>query len=72
MVYLLVMQQHAVHSKRYLPAFINAFALGGLNLLAIRLGASAGLFEGSAFLFGGALGTVTSMWTCERLEISRK
>jgi hypothetical protein len=65
MVFLLVMQQHAVHRKRYFQAFINAFAIGGLNLLAIRLGASAGLGEAAAFLCGGALGTVISMWACE-------
>lgn len=65
MVFLLVMQQHAVHHKRYWHAFINAFAIGGFNLLAIRLGASAGMIEAAAFLCGGALGTVASMWACE-------
>ena len=67
MVFLLVMQQYAVHHKHYLQAFINAFALGGLNLLAIRLGASAGMVEAAAFVCGGALGTVASMRLCEHL-----
>lgn len=68
MVFLIVMQQHAVHHKRYFSAFINAFAIGGLNLLAIRLGATAGMVEASAFICGGALGTVISMWTISTLK----
>lgn len=38
LVFLLVLQQHAVHHERYLQAFINALAIGSLNLLAIRMG----------------------------------
>ena len=67
MVFLLVMQQHTVHRKRYLPAFINALAIGGLNLVAIRMGATASIVEAAAFLCGGALGTVVSMRMCEML-----
>lgn len=66
MVFLLVLQQHAVHKKRYWRAFFNALGIGSLNLLAIRLGTSAETIECAGFLLGGALGTVTSMWFCER------
>lgn len=68
MVFLLVMQQHAVHYYFYSKAFLNALAIGALNLLAIRLGAAAGIVEGAAFIVGGALGTVMSMWTISALK----
>lgn len=68
MVFLLVMQQYAVHHNLYFKAFINALAIGGLNLLAIRLGAAAGIVEGIAFIVGGALGTLISMWAINTLK----
>lgn len=67
LVFLLVLQQHAVHHQKYLQAFINALAIGSLNLLAIRLGATASGLDVFAFLCGGASGTVTSMWAREHL-----
>lgn len=69
MVFLLVMQQYAVHHNLYFKAFVNALAIGGLNLLAIRLGAVAGVVDGAAFIIGGALGTCTSMWTINVLKV---
>ena len=69
MVFLLVMQQYAVHHNLYFKAFVNALAIGGLNLLAIRLGAAAGIVEGIAFIVGGALGTLISMWTISILRL---
>jgi hypothetical protein len=68
MVFLLVMQQYAVHHNLYFKAFINALAIGALNLIAIRLGAAAGMVEGVAFIVGGALGTAISMWTISILK----
>lgn len=69
MVFLLVIQQYAVHHNLYFKAFVNALAIGGLNLLAIRLGAVAGVIEGAAFIIGGALGTCTSMWMINTLKV---
>jgi len=62
LVFMLVMQQHAIHQEKYTQAFVNALIIGGLNLVAIRFGAAATGTEAMAFLCGGGAGTVFSMW----------
>lgn len=62
LVFALGLQSLNVNGKHYAAAFFTSFAIGGSNMVLLKLGPDANWVEIAAYLFGGPLGIVASMW----------
>lgn len=62
LVFALGLQSLNVNGRHYVWAFFTSFAIGGSNMVLLKLGPDANWLEVAAFLSGGPLGIVTSMW----------
>ena len=65
-VFALGFQSQNVNGSHYVAAFLTSFLIGAGHLALYRLLPGAGLSEIAAFLAGGPLGIVTSMWVHRR------
>lgn len=66
LVFGLGFQSRNVNGGHYMAAFFTSFMIGGGNLVLFKLVPNAGVAEIGAYLAGGPLGIVASMWAHER------
>lgn len=66
LVFALGMQSLNVNGGHYKAAFFTSFLIGGSNLVLLKLGPDATGWEITAYLTGGPLGIVLSMWLHRR------
>lgn len=71
LVFLMGVQQLNVHSRRYLLSGVTSLLIGLTNLAALKLVPEAALLPALAFLAGGPLGIVTSMWLHDHWLVPR-
>ena len=67
LVFFLGLQSLNVNSGRYVAAFFTSFGIGVSNLVLFKLAPDASGMEIAAYISGGPLGIVTSMWAHRRL-----
>lgn len=67
LVFALGMQSLNVNGGHYIAAFLTSFAIGGANMVLLKLGPNAGTTEIIAFLAGGPFGIVSSMAVHRRI-----
>jgi hypothetical protein len=67
-VFALGAQSLLVNNGRYAAAFANSFIIGACNLTLYKLAPQASPTEIAAFLAGGPLGIVLSMWCFRHLH----
>lgn len=67
LVFALGLQSLNVNGRHYVAAFFTSFAIGASNLVLFKLAPDAGAMEVAAFMIGGPLGIITSMWAHPRL-----
>ena len=65
-VFALGLQSLNVNGGHYIAAFLTSFAIGGANMVLLKLGPQASTSEIVAFLGGGPFGIVLSMWIHQR------
>lgn len=66
LVFALGMQSLNVNGGHYKAAFLNSFLIGTSNLFLFKLMPDATATQIAAYLLGGPLGIITSMWTHKR------
>lgn len=66
LVFALGWQSQNVNGGHYWSAFFTSFVIGGMQMVLLKLGPDASLTEIAAFLAGGPLGIVASMWLHRR------
>jgi hypothetical protein len=62
LVMALGLQSQFVNNGHYMGAFMNSFMIGAGNLVLFKLAPNASPIEMIAFLSGGPLGIISSMW----------
>lgn len=62
LVFALGLQSLNVNGGHYKAAFLTSFVIGGANMVLLKLGPNANALEIAAYLAGGPLGIVCSMW----------
>jgi len=67
LVFFLGLQSLNVNSGRYVAAFVTSFGIGAANLALFKLAPDAGGVEVAAYLSGGPVGIVASMWAHRRI-----
>lgn len=67
LVFFLGLQSLNVNSGRYAAAFVTSFGIGAANLALFKLAPDAGGVEIAAYLSGGPVGIVASMWAHWRI-----
>ncbi len=67
LVFFLGLQSLNVNSGRYVAAFVTSFGIGAANLALFKLAPDAGGVEIAAYLSGGPVGIVASMWAHRRI-----
>jgi hypothetical protein len=67
LVFALGFQSQNVTFGHYRSAFFTSFAIGISNLVLFKLAPDATMLEAAAFISGGPLGIVASMWAHRRL-----
>ena len=67
LVFFLGLQSLNVNSGRYTAAFFTSFGIGAANLALFKLAPDAGGVEIAAYLSGGPVGIVASMWAHRRI-----
>jgi hypothetical protein len=72
LVFALGLQSLNVNGGHYKSAFMTSFLIGGSNLVVLRIAPHATLYEMAAYLGGGPLGIVSSMWLHERIHKKSK
>lgn len=71
LVFALGLQSLNVNGGHYKAAFLTSFVIGGANMILLKLGPNANALEIAAYLAGGPLGIVCSMWAHKK-TIGRK
>ena len=66
LVFALGLQSLNVNGGHYRAAFFTSFAIGGANMILLKLGPDASALEIAAFLGGGPFGIIISMWFHQR------
>lgn len=72
LVFALGLQSLNVNRGHYKAAFVTSFAIGASNLVLFKLAPEASGMEIAAYLAGGPLGIVASMWAHRRIFRSAK
>jgi len=67
LVFFLGLQSLNVNSGRFVAAFFTSFGIGAANLALFKLAPDAGGVEIAAYLSGGPVGIVASMWAHRRI-----
>ncbi len=67
LVFFLGLQSLNVNSGHYAAAFVTSFGIGAANLALFKLAPDAGGVEIAAYLSGGPVGIVASMWAHRRI-----
>ncbi len=67
LVFFLGLQSLNVNNGRYLAAFFTGFGIGAANLALFKLAPDASGLEIAAYLSGGPVGIVASMWVHRRV-----
>ena len=67
LVFFLGLQSLNVNGGRYLAAFFTSFGIGAANLALFKLAPDASGLEIAAYLSGGPVGIVASMWAHRRI-----
>lgn len=67
LVFALGLQSLNVNGRHFAAAFFTSFAIGASNLVLFKLAPNAGAMDIVAFMIGGPLGIITSMWAHPRL-----
>ena len=67
LVFFLGLQSLNVNNGRYLAAFFTSFGIGAANLALFKLAPDASGLEIAAYLSGGPVGIVASMWGHRRV-----
>ena len=67
LVFFLGLQSLNVNTGRHVAAFFTSFGIGLSNLVLFKLAPEATGLEVAAYLAGGPLGIVSSMWAHRRL-----
>lgn len=67
LVFFLGLQSLNVNSGRYVAAFLTSFGIGAANLALYKLAPDASGLEIAAYLSGGPVGIVASMWVHRRV-----
>jgi hypothetical protein len=62
LVFALGLQSLNVNGRHYVWAFFTSFAIGGSNMVLLKLGPDANWLEIAAYLGGGPLGIIASIW----------
>jgi hypothetical protein len=62
LVFALGFQSQNVNGGHYFSAFMTSFAIGGGQMVLYKMAPNANLIEITAYLIGGPLGIVSSMW----------
>lgn len=66
LVFALGLQSLNVNGGHYRAAFFTSFLIGGSNLVVLKLAPNASAPEMLAYLAGGPLGIISSMWAHRR------
>lgn len=61
------LQSLNVNSGQYKAAFLTSFLIGGSNLVILRTVPQGDFWSVAAYLLGGPIGIVASMWLHKRL-----
>ncbi len=62
LVFCLGLQSQMVNNGHFVGAFVNSLAIGAANLVLLKLAPDASGIEVAAYLAGGPIGIVASMW----------
>lgn len=66
LVFALGLQSLNVNGGHYKAAFLTSFIIGGAQMILLKLGPDANATEIIAYLAGGPLGIISSMWVHRR------
>lgn len=66
LVFALGLQSLNVNGGHYKAAFLTSFAIGAAQMILLKLGPDANWIEIAAYLSGGPLGIIASMWAHRR------
>lgn len=66
LVFALGLQSLNVNGGHYRAAFFTSFAIGAAQMILLKLGPEASAIEIAAYLGGGPLGIIVSMWVHRR------
>lgn len=68
LVFFLGLQSLNVNNGHYLAAFLTSFGIGTANLALFKLAPDASGIEISAYLSGGPVGIIASMWVHNKIR----
>lgn len=71
LVFCLGLQSQFVNNDHFVAAFANSLAIGTANLVLLKLAPDATPVESIAYITGGPIGIVLSMWAYRYFEIKK-
>ena len=71
LVFCLGLQSQLVNNGHYKGAFANSLAIGAANLVLFKLAPDASPLESLAYIAGGPIGIVLSMWAYRYFGIKK-
>lgn len=71
LVFCLGLQSQFVNNGHFIAAFANSLAIGTANLVLFKLAPNASPLESIAYIAGGPLGIVLSMWAYRHFGLKK-